>query len=235
MRDVCRIIEYVRRRMSISITTNGSIMDRQIIECLEKNNVKITVSLDAMEQDISNVVRKGIDINLVIANIHNIIDNPVVRNNLSIRTTVSKYNINGLLNIIDFCNENRINRLKINSVNSFGRAKKLNIAPDFHTFMETLDLILQYCKTNNICTKVSLPVEKYLQNHSRNCTLGNLSIYIDSFGNVFPCAFSEGRLSWGNVKNKNISIIIPDCWNYDNKICLDCEINRYKSYRAKTQ
>ena len=234
LRDVCRLLNYTNGRLDLSVTTNGTIITEAIISSLANNNVNITVSLDVLDQNASDLIRKGIDVKLVVYNIEKLLQNPVVRENLSVRTTVSKYNIDYLIDIVEFCNKNNIKRLKVNSVNNFGRAKETDVTPDFNKFMEILDSIISYCETNKISTKVSLPVEKYLKDNDRKCTLGNASLYIDSFGSLYPCAFSEGDLCWGNVTKNSISDLLSNNWDHDNEVCRNCPINRYKDHKAKT-
>lgn len=234
LRNVCRILDYTNGKLDLSVTTNGTIINEAIINSLASNNVNITVSLDALDQNVSNLIRKGIDVKLVVNNIKKLLENPIVCKNLSIRTTVSKYNIENLIDMVDFCNNNSIKRLKVNSVNNFGRAKENAVTPDFNQFMKALDSIISYCEMNNISTKISLPIEKYLKDNDRKCTLGNASVYIDSFGNLYPCAFSEGNLCWGNITKRRFSDLLNKNWDHDNGICRNCPINRYKDHKAKT-
>ena len=234
IRDVCSLIKYIDGRLKVSITTNGTIINSNIIDVLEKYSVNITISMDAINQSISNLVRPGIDVKMLIDNIKILLSNNVIRNNMSLRTTVSKYNLYNLIEILEFCDYHGVKKLKINSVNNFGRAKKVDIAPEFCIFMEKLDEIIEYCQNEKNTVKVVLPVERYLKENDRECTLGNQSIYIDSFGNVYPCAFSEGKLCWGNVSLRPIKEIIIDNWKHNNEICINCPINRYKEYKTKT-
>lgn len=234
LRDICKIIKYIDNRLNISITSNGTIVSQEIINCLSDYNVKITISLDAIDQNISNKIRCGIDTNLVITNIKKLLQNSTISNNLSIRTTISKYNIDHIIDMVDFCENNNIRRLKINSVNNFGRAKITDVIPDFEKFMKTLDFVIDYCIINDVSTKISLPIEKYITKDLRRCTLGNESIYINSLGDVYPCAFSEGNLHWGNVTEKSLSEILKANWDHNNNYCSNCPINRYKIYKPKT-
>lgn len=236
LKDIVEILDYIGDRVQVSVTTNGTILNNNIIESLEKHNVKITVSLDSLNQEVSQKVRKGIDVGIVINNIKKLLKNYIIRNNLSIRTTISKYNMTNVFDIIDFCNENGIAKMKINTVNNFGRAKQINIDPLFDDFMDLLEKVINYIKEKDIKTKILLPVEKYLKNVERKCTLGLASVYIDAFGNVFPCAFSEGNLNWGNVLENGIANIFMrnKNWDYENSTCHKCPINRYKKYKVMT-
>lgn len=234
LRDVCRVFNYVNAKMSLSVTTNGTIITDSIISNLAANNVRITVSVDSINQKVSNSIRSGIDVELVKHNIDKLLQNSTVRDNLSLRTTVTNYNIDYLTDIVDFCEKNKIPRLKINSVNNFGRGKNIDVTPEFGKFMKALDDIIEYCYVKGISTKISLPVEKYLCDADRKCTLGNGSLYIDSSGNLYPCAFSEGKLCWGNITKSDFIILPNDNWNHDNSTCINCPINRYRGYERKT-
>ncbi len=234
LRDVCDIADYIGTRLKLSITTNGTILNEKIIDCLVRNNIKVTVSIDTLNQEISELCRKGISVKTVQNNIRLLLREPKIRENLSVRTTVSKYNIDCLFDIVDFCEENNIKEMKINSVNNFGRAKLASLTPDFEYFMVTLDKIVCYCKAENVTTKISLPIEKYLNGEKRDCSLGNESLYIDSRGDVYPCAFCEGNLYLGNVMEEKFCDIIAKKWSHSNKVCKVCPIHRYETYSPLT-
>lgn len=48
LRNLTKIISEVEKDINISITTNGTILDDEIIECIKNRNVKITISLDSL-------------------------------------------------------------------------------------------------------------------------------------------------------------------------------------------
>ena len=85
-------------------------------------------------------------------------------------------------------------------------------------------------KPINMTLDVELPIEKYLGHGSNICTLGRQSIYIDSTGNVYPCAFSEGSLLFGNVLKHQFDSIKENfrLFNYRNITCENCIIHRYE-------
>ena len=167
------------------------------MDYIKNSDTKLTISLDAVDQTISEKVRKGIDTEKCLNNIITLSKYEGILPRLSIRKVVSAYNFNHVFEVIKFCNENKIKNLKINSTNYFGRAKdNADVILPFDDFVELLDKVREYCKKENICTNVELPVSKYLTD-SNSCLCGNTSVYIDSGGNVFPCAFTEGKMIWG--------------------------------------
>lgn len=104
----------------------------------------------------------------------------------------------------------------------------LILSPEFSEFINILEEIRDY--SQNMTLDVELPIEKYLGHGSNICTLGRQSIYIDSTGNVYPCAFSEGSLLFGNVLKHQFDSIKENfrLFNYRNITCENCIIHRYE-------
>lgn len=70
LKNLEEIIKRTSSKMKFSITTNGSIVRDQFIKLfLNNKNIKITISLDSLENEKSNLIRKNIDVNKVIENI----------------------------------------------------------------------------------------------------------------------------------------------------------------------
>ena len=232
LRDIPAIGNYAKGKVKLSITSNGTILNDKILEYLKSSETKLTISLDAIDQKISEKIRQGIDTNLCIKNIKTLAKYPEILPRLSIRSVISSNNFSHIFEVIRFCNENKIENLKINSTNYFGRAKEnTNVILPFDEFVELLDKIREYCLKNQIHTNVELPISKYLTG-SNSCLCGNTSIYIDSIGNVFPCAFTEENLLWGNLKDQSLADIINKNrdFSHQNSFCNKCPINRYKDY-----
>ena len=238
LKDLEKIIEKVNKEIKISITSNGTILSDKFLEQFKYNkNIKLTISLDSLSNQKSNLIRKNINVDKVVENIKRICDDEETRQRLSIRTTISKINYEDIYEIIEFCEENRIINLKVNSTNEFGRAKenKDMILP-FKEFMKILEELVEYCNNKVKNVNVELPIEKYLKGITRKCMCGTTSLYINWNGNVYPCAFTEGKLLLGNVKIDSINKIIKSVseFSHENYFCQQCPINRYKEYERKT-
>ena len=175
--DIIEILYYTKGKIKCSLTSNGTIMNPELISAFIDTNTKITISIDTLDNIHSSLIRTGINLNLVVSNIKLLTQYEELRNIMSLRTTVSTININELLQIVYFCEEYKIPKLKINSLNPYGRAKKQkNLVPDFAQFMEKLLYINNYCLSNKMCTKVELPIEKYLSKQKHKCQLGKSSL-----------------------------------------------------------
>ena len=239
LKNIEEIIEKINKEIKVSITSNGTILSKKFLEQFKLNkNIKLTISLDSLSNEKSNLIRKNINIDKVIENIKKICkEDEEVRKRLSIRTTISKINYKDVYEIIEFCEQNEILNLKINSTNEFGRAKdNRELILPFKDFMNLLDELVKYCNEKVKNVNVELPVEKYLKGITRKCMCGNTSIYINWDGDVYPCAFSEGKLLLGNVKTSSINEIFNkiSIFSHKNDFCTQCPINRYKDYERKT-
>lgn len=230
IRNISTILRYANKELKFSITTNGTVISNTIIDLLAEREVKLTVSLDSLDANKSEKVRKGINLHDVMRNIEVLASEPRIKKNLNIRCTVTNENVNDLFQLVDYCEKLDIPNLKINSINNFGRAKKyIELIPEFSLFIEKLCEIEEYSRNKNI--NIELPVRKYLGDKREHiCTMGKNTIYIDSLGNVFPCAFSERNLLMGNILLNDESYIINNLrkFNYDNETCERCPIHRYE-------
>ncbi len=198
----------------------------------------MTISLDSLDNYKSNMIRKNIDVNKVIENIKKLCEHEEIKERLSIRTTISAINYKDVNDIIKFCEDNKIKNLKINSTNEFGRAKEnKELILSFKNFMSLLEELVTYCSQNVKSVNVELPVEKYLKGINRKCLCGTTSLYVNWYGDIYPCVFTEGELKLGNIREKKVDIILNEIKNFthDNEFCYKCPINRYKDYEKLTK
>lgn len=212
----------------VSITTNGSLLNKSNMSLLKKYKVKMTLSLDSINDETHSQLRKNLPLNEILINLENISSIPELLDNLSIRMTVTKLNIGQIDDIIELCKKIGVKKLKINSINSFGRGKMCKeLIPKFEDFRR---LILELKNNLSLNSEIDLelPISKYLT-LERECTLGKKSLYIDQRGDIYPCAFSENKLKLGNIlSNDTLLNDLAFQFNHDNKICKNCLINRYK-------
>jgi len=231
LKNIDEIMRYCNGKIKLSVTSNGTILNDNILNALKETDTKLTISIDSLNQEIINKVRKGINIKNVITNIETLSKIPEIRNNLSLRATVSTVNIDYIEELIDFCNRLQIRKLKINSTNPFGRAiQNKNLIPNFHEFEKKYNDLREYVNQYSTITDVEIPVMKYLTKEHNQCLLGTNSIYINSIGNVYPCAFSNNKLVVGNIKDEKLISLINKCKQFgkNNEICRQCEIHRYE-------
>lgn len=229
--DLCN---YLQEKLEISVTSNGSILNSSIWDMLIKEKCKITISLDTLNEQKFLKIRKNIDFNKVIENIKILVSNSKIRKNMSIRCTVTEdIVIEEVEELLQFCEELNIGKLKVNTTNLFGRAKQhKELIPNFNKFSSLLEKLNSKANSyNNVL--VELPIKKYLGNSKQICTLGKSSIYIDPWGNVFPCAFSEGNIVIGNLIKDTYNDIENKLktFSYNTTQCINCPIHRYEKIK----
>ncbi len=232
LNGITRICRDLNEEISISVTTNGTICNNEIIQTIVKYRIKVTISLDSLQPDYYKKIRKGLNLNSLLDTIQKLVSVPEIQPNVSLRVTVNKFNLEELTDIVDFCVSNGIPRLKINTTNLYGRAKNNGeIILDFVAFLNKLEEIRSYAKKYRDELVVELPVKKYLENSAQKCTLGNNSLYLDPNGNIYPCAFSENKLCLGNVYLENIEglMLSINKFSHDNCVCRNCPIHRYEN------
>lgn len=231
MNHFCEICDYIEDKMEISVTTNGSLLDKKILQCLRNRKIRITVSLDSVNDNCFEKIRKNLDLKKIIDNISILASDEIIKSRLSIRSVISTENLDLIEDLIEFCLKLDICKLKINSINSYGRAKKCSdLIPKFDEFMEKLIYLEKKYEKSKL--KLELPIKKYIIDEKNICMLGKNSFFIDPYGNIYPCAFSEGMLSFGNIKKDLTNRVINKInkFSHNNHVCESCEINRYKKY-----
>lgn len=230
LRDIPKLLADSANRTKVSITSNGSILNNGILDFLAENKIHLTISLDTLDRGRASEIRAGVPLHSVIDNVKKLASVDDIRKNLSVRTTITIQTHQEITEVIDFCVSNNIPKLKINSCNPFGRAKNTKYVTDYFVFSDLLQLIREYRELKNCDLDIELPVEKYLSSEAKQCTLGNTSINIDSRGQVFPCAFSEGELPLGNAITDSLDDLFDRAirFEHENNCCKECLINRYK-------
>lgn len=243
-KDLSEILYQLKENdIAVSITTNGSLLLEDIIKILLETDLKsITISIDSLDSKISNKIRKGLILEKIINNIKNLIKTKIENNSkieVSVRTSVNKYNRNEVICIYHYCNELGVDTLKINNTHNYGRARQhKNILLYGNEFPKLL-LELMELKNNGKC-RIEMPSEKYFadDNHKKliGCTATKSFINIMSNGDVMPCAFSEGELKLGNIKNISLREILSNTlpFNMDNFKCNNCLANTYKDKKITT-
>lgn len=241
--DFISILKYASDKgVAISFTTNGTLLDidkiKNIIELQPKS---ITVSLDAISQEVSGRIRKAIDVKKVMENIMIIAQCAKDKDiQINVRTTLNKLNIGEIYYIYKFCINSKIDCFKINNTNIWGRAKDYpNLRLDDKEFLNAL-LYIQEKATNHNC-RVELPIEKYLNNEQlyngrQVCTSTIDTINIFANGDIGPCGFCERKLLLGNIIQDGIEKIFASALPFDfhNEICENCNIHKYSDGEKKT-
>lgn len=190
--DIGLIIDSLTKKgIVVRITTNGNLLPKRIK--VLKNVDLIKISFDGPRKIHDSLRGRGTYDNVLRA-IH-----VAKQNNLDVQlnTTLSKYNINFIDEIIAFSNKNGV-KVKFEPVHSFGdkvNVDKLKINPKEYN-LALRKLIVYKKKTNSVVNSFSSL--RYYLNYPYNriikCCGGRILCRISSEGYVFPCTMIEGKV-----------------------------------------
>lgn len=224
------VVDYIFNRNSnirISFSTNGTLINQDIINNIIKYNCKISISLDGTEH-IHNTIRKQDVFKIVYGNIKRLVNNNIYPD---IRLTLMNENIRFVNEIYKLCEKMnlilKVRRYKQTSLNNkqlltydnnyFEKIECLNKLP-----LCDLEDIMKINFNNNDNKK-----NKILFNYS-DCSAGYRSIHINNYGDISPCVFLGNDFIMGNIKNDTIknlwdnSPIIKMIRKIENDECKNC-------------
>jgi len=203
-KDVFEIIKVARScGMEVSIYSNGTILNKNILHNLAKYQVrKLFLSVDSAVSKTHDYMR-GIQgsFDCVIDNIKKFKDFGIT---VDVLLTICRLNKNDITATYRLLNSLGINDVKTNFVSKIGRAKEIweNISLTISEMRGCMQEI------NEIHQEIfgRTPVRK-------KCQAGTEELFIAANGDVYPCAlFIEPEYLAGNINSKNIC----DIWREPN-------------------
>lgn len=233
--NLFKYLEVVKDRIpEITISSNGYLIDADIIKKLKEYNVKnISISLDGTKTFHDNFRNKIGAYDNAIEAIKLLKKENI---NVKVRSVITKNNRNEILNLIEIMNELKIKRHDILPVCPIGRADKDLVLTKY----EYKDFLIQVIEKIKNLEKVNItfkiqPVfgqEQLFQNIEENIKRKSLdykcdalkdSIEITSSGDVIPCSFVRETI--GNIREQNISEI------FNSDLALDFLEKIHNSYK----
>lgn len=230
--------------IDVSITTNGTLFTKEIIETLNEYNLKnLTVSFDGGTRYHMDEIRGKGTYDNVIKGL-SLLNNYYV-GNYSIKTTMMKTNLNDVDKIIETAIKYGCKTVKFNCVREDGRAKlndgivinsseyigmikKIEIAKQ-----EYQDKIKIKAPLNTFCEEEY----NYIADLGFGCFAGKETLCIDPLGNVRPCSHFPKEFICGNIKEEllyniwhNSSVLQTFRHLSGNNDCNNCE--KYDKCRA---
>lgn len=220
-------IRDISENIIIDTTSNGTILNDEIIRLIKYYDINISISLDGDERS-HNINRKfkneSDSYDIVMKNIERMVNNKIYPR---IRTTLSKKNLFDLTNFIKNLVKIGINKFSFSYdiyESNWGKKDIIYIKDGIeklcHIFKNT-DVFVDLIDGETLCTEKG------------DCFGGITSFAISPNGDIFPCTFSINNKNFvlGNVFNKkNNSEIYNNIMNQEhlklksgNKECIGCE------------
>jgi MoaA/NifB/PqqE/SkfB family radical SAM enzyme len=200
-KDLFEIIRYAKRlNFEVKILTNGSLLTQEIIKKLEKEEVDgIAISIEGLDYEIFKKIRPTSKkvFNNILKNIK-----LATKSNLftKINMVIMKDNMQEVQKIINFCDKNKIDELRICFFTRIGRGKKLDQCVNNSKWMNFAKSL------NRKYTKVYVGFSHAPING--DCLLKeNIPLTIWSNGDVSLCPLLKPV---GNIRENRINKILID-------------------------
>ncbi len=185
------IIEVINelRDYHITITTNGTLLDKNLCDTITKHVDVVVVSIDGLEINYEEL--RGADLKNVIKNVENIIRQRDLLNSkkpsINFQFVASTDNIDDIFGVIDLAGSTGVNKLIISNLlpQTEGNSRKILYNRYENRYMENI-----LNKANNYSFKkgVSLILPNVELKTERRCKfIEDNAIYITSSGHVSPC------------------------------------------------
>lgn len=247
--DSARLLRKISGyKLSLTILTNGLLINKKNLDVFCKPNVSTTISLDGESEITHEYLRGKNTFHKTVGAIKLLLQNGA---KLNIAHTLHRYNFRNLENFIIFLIGLGIPNLSIGFVEPEGRAAINNdmllCKEEEKEIYEEIQLLSEKYK-NSI--KIDFPnlsykrnVENFSNSTSIYCAAGTKRLAVRSDGTVYPCvyAFGNEELEIGSLKLRNLQDLWNDSikWkNYRGKImlyqietCSTCDLNQHCALR----
>jgi radical SAM protein with 4Fe4S-binding SPASM domain len=126
--DIIPMIQYIAAKgLKIGLVTNGTIINKELVECIFANNVIVQISIDAMDSD-NYILSRGIDrLNQVVENIKLLNKNDII---VTMSITLNNATISEVKKVVDFALSNQIHTLHYGFLVPSDRCKENNMTMD---------------------------------------------------------------------------------------------------------
>ncbi len=233
----------------LTITTNGTLMDDDLIKLIVKHVNNIIVSIDGLKDNLEKI--RGIDLNIVIDNIARIVEEreraTKKRLALNIQFVASEDNIDDIFELIDLGKEMKVDGIIISNLLPQTLDYKGKILYKRYE-NKSLKNLFQRLNSYALSKGIKTVLPSYELKTERRCNfIEDDATYISSSGDIVPCyrlghtykeyVFGREKLvkkyTFGNLKSKDLMGI----WNdevfmkfrsvvYNNLYpsCIDCDL-----------
>lgn len=223
--------EYARkklngRRLSFSMTTNGSLLDNQKIRFLVENDFNLIVSLDSIEKtnSLTRQPKHG-DPHLIYRSITNNIRTLSQKGaNLSCNVVITEQNTNDLCSFVIFLHSLCVRNITMSLVSSSGHCLSPSILEDLLSQMgQIVDILIENPELSVDPISGLMKSISSHKLHLYNCGYGRLRVNVQPNGDITPCQRVSNVI--GNV-NAGIDLAFSHntaCDYVDNRsICKEC-------------
>jgi MoaA/NifB/PqqE/SkfB family radical SAM enzyme len=148
------LIQILNPHLQIYVSTNGTILNNKIKKYLDKLNFNFTISIDSLQKDNYEKIRRNASLEKTLENIDFFIRYAKTKNlNINIKSVVTPFNYKNIPEVLEFCNNNQINFIPktvlIPSFGNFSFSSELIIDDATKTFEEIIKIKNPTSQTEN--------------------------------------------------------------------------------------
>lgn len=246
-RDIFRIIMLCKkRRLSVSTTTNGSLLTRDVCEQLVSSGIdRVCISIDTMDERKFQDIRRGLDLKTVVDNVSTLCKTRDKMGHstpdLEIQAVGMKYNVEDLVGVTEFGIGIGASHVRILDLCPHGHG--LATEENSLTNADPVKLKRVLTRCEYLCAEQNVRFDRPVFSPSVNtrakeaCDWPFGKCYVTVDGHVTPCCFltNPDVESFGNLLQEPLR----DIWNskgYENlryriingdlpQYCKDCQCN----------
>lgn len=234
--DIVQMIQYaVLQGLSVSLVTNGTVINKELLQCLSKNNVVVQISIDAMDSD-NYILSRGIDrLNQTVENIILLNSNDIT---VTLSVTLNNATIKEVETVANFAISNQIHTVHYGFLIPSDRCKENNMT--MNRLFDALVRLYEIQINDYLYIQIDF-VENYVRAVVTNdhnpyyCnSMACNNIEIQPNGDIYQCGALESLksiLPTINIFNEDRGKILNRIdmeWNsigvFDLPICNDCYI-----------
>lgn len=243
-KDIFEILDYTKKFTDIVITTNCTLLDEEKCEKIATYpNVRLSISLDGMEETHDNFRRKKGTFNKVISTL------PILKKyniKYAIKYTLSKETEGDVIELLRLVASKGATEFNTRRVIVAGHADKDMLLSN-DEYKKIIKAIIEECEKLNVHFRTGDPLlipvfsevfgidikKDDISKIYAGCQAGDEIIYIDYKGNVGACSYIPKFAD--NIKEKSLDDILEnnklfiDLKNYKNKLKGKCEMCIYKT------
>lgn len=209
--NITDVIEIIgKKKGKCNIFTNGTIINKKILQILKKYNYRLFISLDSLNESINDQLRGKL--NTVLENIQMICSEGIL---VTIECVLSKKNYHEIGKMIDFTRskglEIHFNPIADDSIelslSNLEKSELENLLKSIFAYKDLMDkrnFYYIYAFLKNINIKKLMP-----------CNIPENNIVIDSDGNAYSCYYNKKKVGSLNCIKELINYIT-------NEFCEDC-------------
>lgn len=224
--DIKEILKYAKSKgLNISIATNGTLLNEELIEILIEVEASVRISVDGIDE-ISYSAMRGDNFLTVINNIKLAISKGL---NPTMVTCIHEGNADCVEKFVEFAKKLEVHQLRLLPFAPIGRGYdsdfKIMSPNQWHKILASFK---DFEKKYNIEVAIDSPMQSIIENRCCPCMVGKLYLVIKSNGDVIPCSLLDVVI--GNIYYQTIDEIwqqtIIDKFN-DTSLLKECQECKY--------